>query len=82
MKITILFSKYTPKRINRNMFSKTSPWVIPHSKCVSKIFIFYIKNDSFRKELKTKSDQNTHQNAPNCTILKKFLEGACPRTPL
>ena len=21
-------------------------------------------------------------NAPNCTILKKFLGGACPRTPL
>ena len=24
----------------------------------------------------------THQNAPNCTILKKFLEGACSRTLL
>ena len=32
--------------------------------------------------LKTKSDQNIHQNAPNCTILKNFLGGACPRTPL
>ena len=32
--------------------------------------------------LKTKSDPNIHQNAPNCTILKNFLEGACPRTPL
>ena len=30
----------------------------------------------------TKSDQNIHQNAPNCTILKKFLGWACPRTPL
>ena len=89
MKITILlsifFSKYTPKRINRNMFSKFSPWVISHSKRVSKIFIFYIKNDDFWKILKTKSDQNTHQNAPNCTILNKFMGGgggAWPRTPL
>ena len=32
--------------------------------------------------LKTKSDQNIHQNAPNCTILKKFIGGACPRTSL
>ena len=32
--------------------------------------------------LKTKFDQNIHQNAPNCTILKHFLGGACPRTPL
>ena len=36
----------------------------------------------FKKYLKTKSDQNVHQNAPNCTILKKILGGACPRTPL
>ena len=34
------------------------------------------------KFLKTKSDPNIHQNAPNCTILKKILGGACPRTPL
>ena len=34
------------------------------------------------KFLEIKSDQNIHQNAPNCTILKKFLRGACPRTPL
>ena len=26
----------------------------------------------------TKSDQNIHQNAPNCTILKNFLGGAYP----
>ena len=25
--------------------------------------------------LKSKSDKNIHQNAPNCTILKKFLGG-------
>ena len=34
------------------------------------------------KFLKTKSDQNIHQNSPNCTILKNFLGGAYPRTPL
>ena len=32
--------------------------------------------------LKTKCDKNIHQNAPNGTILKNFLGGACPRTPL
>ena len=32
--------------------------------------------------LRTKSDQNVHQNAPNCTILKNFLGAACPQTPL
>ena len=28
-----------------------------------------------------KSDPNVRQNAPNCTIFKNFLGGACPRTP-
>ena len=32
--------------------------------------------------MKTKSDKNIHQNAPNCSILKNFLGGACPQTPL
>ena len=32
--------------------------------------------------LSKKSDPNIHQNAPNCTIFKKFLGGTCPRTPL
>ena len=49
MKIAILVSKYTPKRINRNRFSKISSREIPHNKCVSKIFIFYIKNGIFEK---------------------------------
>ena len=48
-----------PKRINRNRFSKISSREIPHNKCVSKIFIFYIKNGIFLKKIKTKSDQNT-----------------------
>ena len=26
--------------------------------------------------------ENSPQNARNCTILKKFLVGACPQTPL
>ena len=33
------------------------------------------------KILKTKSDQNTHQNAPNCTILKIFLGEHAPKPP-
>ena len=36
----------------------------------------------FEYFLKTKSYKNIHQNAPNCTILKFFSGGACPRTPL
>ena len=36
----------------------------------------------FKYFLKTRSDQNIHQNAPNCTILKNFLGGLYPRTPL
>ena len=59
MKIAILVSKYTPKRINRNMVSKISLCEIPHSKRVTKIFIFYIKNGNFKTKTKTKSDQNT-----------------------
>ena len=29
----------------------------------------------------TKSDQNIHQNAPNCTILKIFSGGHAPEPP-
>ena len=36
----------------------------------------------FKKILKTKSDPNIHQNAPNCTIFKKFLVKACPEPPI
>ena len=77
MKIVILVSKYTPKRINRNRFSKISSREIPHNKCVSKIFVFYIKNGIFLKKIKTKSDQNTHQIAP----IKKFSRGSMPPNP-
>ena len=60
MKIAILISKYTPKRINRNIFSKISSWELPHSKRVSKVFIYlYKKIVIFEKKKKTKSDQNT-----------------------
>ena len=61
------------------------------SNCVSKIFILLYKKLQFLKFLHkkmviieiflmTKFDQNIHQNAPNCTILKNFLGegGACP----
>ena len=43
---------------------------------------FIIKNGNFCNYINTKSDPNIHQNAPNCTIKKNFLGGACPRTPL
>ena len=36
----------------------------------------------FKIFLSKKSYPNIHQNAPNCIIFKKFLGGACPRTPL
>ena len=36
----------------------------------------------FEKNKKTKSDQNTLLNAPNCIVFKNFLGGACPRTTL
>ena len=42
----------------------------------------YTKNDNFLNFLKTKSDPNTRQNAPNCIIFNNFLVGACPRVPL
>ena len=53
MKIAIfysrLFSKLTQKRINRKSFQKNSPRELPNSKRVSEIFIFYLKNRSFKK---------------------------------
>ena len=46
------------------------------------IYIFFIeKTGNFRKFLKTKSDQNTHQNAQNCTIFKNLSGDNAPRTP-
>ena len=66
---------YTPKRISRKCFKKKFSRELPHGKdvCLKYLKIF----------LKTKSDPNIHQNAPNCTILKNFLgQGACHRTTL
>ena len=54
MKIVILVPKYTPKRINRNRFSKISSREIPHKKCVSKIFIFLYKKWHFFEKNKDK----------------------------
>ena len=66
------------KRINRKTFPNISSEELPHSKRVIKIFTFSIKmvmfeffikkNGNFKKILKTKSDPNIHQNAPNCII--------------
>ena len=44
-------------------------------------FYFYIKNCNFLNFLWTKSDPNIHQNAPNCTILKKILWEHAPKPP-
>ena len=35
-----------------------------------------------KKKFWTKLQQNILQNASNCTILKNFLGGACPRSPI
>ena len=40
---------------------------------------------NFEKKIRTKSDQNTPNTpkySPNCTVLKNFRGGTCPRTPL
>ena len=50
MKIAFLDSKYAPKRTNRSMFSKKISYEIPHSKRVSKILFFYIKNGNLKKK--------------------------------
>ena len=39
--------KFSQKRINRKSFQKISSRELPHSKSVSEIFIFYLKNSSF-----------------------------------
>ena len=43
---------------------------------------FLYKNGNFLFSLKTKSDPNIHQNAPNCTILEKSSRGDMPPNPL
>ena len=42
---------------------------------------FLYKNGNFLFSLKTKSDPNIHQNAPNCTILEKSSRGDMPPNP-
>ena len=41
----------------------------------------YIYNGTFRNYLKSKFVPNIHQNASNCTILKKFSRGDMPSNP-
>ena len=77
MKIAILVLKYTPKRINRNMFSKIFSREIPHSKRVSKIIIFYIKNSNLKK-INAKSDQNLikiHSETHQIAAFQKMFSG-------
>ena len=50
-----------------------------------KCFAMFCQNCQFfgcTPRLKETSDQNIHQNAPNCTIFPNFLGGTCPRAPL
>ena len=42
-----IISIFIQKRINRKCFQKISSRELPHSKRISEMFIFYIKNDSF-----------------------------------
>ena len=64
------------------MFSKISPWVIPNSKRVSERFIFYIKNNIFKKFLKIKIGSKYTPKRTKLHHLKKIIRGACPRAPL
>ena len=83
MKIAILVSKYTPKRINRIRFSKISSREIPHNKCVSKIFIFLYKKWHFLKKIKKKNwSKYTLKRTKLHRYKKIFSGGACPQTPL
>ena len=45
------------------------------------LITFYIKNGNLKTFL-TQNNQNRHQNAPNCSLLKRFLGVTCPRTHL
>ena len=81
MKIVILVSKYTPKRINRNRFSKISSREIPHNKCVSKIFIFYIKNGIFLKKNKDKMWSKYTLKRTKLHRFKKISRGSMPPNP-
>ena len=78
MKMAILsftmLSKYTLKRINYSMVSKkiSGSYNKPHSKRVAiKNIFLYKKMFNFGGIFKTQSDQNMHQNAPNCPISSK-----------
>ena len=89
MKIIIIipFSKFF-QNIHQNASNvtclKSFTMSSPNSKRVFKLFIFYIENDIFRKNLKTKSGQNTHQNAcrfATCKIPNLKTEYSWPLPP-
>ena len=82
MKIAILVSKYTPKRINRSMFSKISSREIPHSKRISKIIIFYIKNGNFWKKNTYKIWSKYTLKRTKLHRFKKISRGSMPPNPL
>ena len=39
------------------------------------MIVFYTKRTLKKNNFNTKSDQNIHQDAPNCTFFQKFLAG-------
>ena len=50
-----------------------------HETPINIILYCSIQRDHVLKiNLNTKSDQNIHQDAPNCIFFKTFLGGACP----
>ena len=59
MKIAILVSKYTLKRINRNICFQKYHEKYPIASVYLKYVFFNIKNGNFGKKIKTKSDHNT-----------------------
>ena len=75
MKITILFSKFF-QNIRQNASIVTCFQKFIHSKRVSKIFIFYIKNDNFLKILKIyKIGSKYTQKRTKLYHFKKFSRG-------
>ena len=64
-------------------FRRSFPRIIYQLAYMTTIYHYFcIKNEYFWNIFKSTFYQNILQNAPNCTIYKEFIGGACPRTPL
>ena len=75
-----IISKFTQKRINRKCFQKISSRELPHSKRVSEIFIFYLKNGSFLKNIYIKKWQLKKNYIKNDTFLNLLKSKFDPNT--